>query len=338
MIGPVLVHLGHFYMKRRTKGGKKHKTALNVHVLGETFGFLCMLFFIGLCTTVLEPFECVNHPNGVSTMRTATDAVCNFRGEHLSLSLVASVMTLLPIGFFSVCAWIVLRELPNRVHRMDVKFIRSCSFLLSRFRPGNQSFAIFLLVRNAIVALAPILPSTEAGSFLVFSMLCLNLCLTALFQPWLSLLATYIDMLANFALLTILLYGAFYADNVHGPAGVMVCSLVLCSILMIFLSLAVQALAEAWSRKRAKRYDFFLTHHKKSCGSMARWMKLELQQRSVASPCFWTLMTCQIYRISSAAWPTMWTSWLSLLPLVFGLVICPVSGRIWGGACPKELW
>ncbi|CAE7692431.1 unnamed protein product, partial [Symbiodinium pilosum] len=191
--------------------------------------------------------------------------------------------------------------------------------------------------RNAIVALAPILPSTEAGSFLVFSMLCLNLCLTALFQPWLSLLATYIDMLANFALLTILLYGAFYADNVHGPAGVMVCSLVLCSILMIFLSLAVQALAEAWSRKRAKRYDFFLTHHKKSCGSMARWMKLELQQRSVASPCFWTLMTCQIYRISSAAWPTMWTSWLSLLPLVFGLVICPVSGRIWGGACPKEL-
>ena len=238
-----------------------------------------MLFFIGLCAALLEPFECVNHPNGVSTMRTATDVVCNFRGEHLSLSLVASVMTLLPIGFFSVCAWIVLRELPNRIHRMDVKFIRSCSFLLSRFRPGNQSFAIFLLMRNAIVALAPILPSTEASSFLVFSMLCLNLCLTALFQPWLSLLATYIDMLANFAFLTILLYGAFYADNVHGPAGMMVCSLVLCSILMIFLSLAVQASAEAWSRKQAKRYDFFLTHHKKSCGSMARWMKLELQQR-----------------------------------------------------------
>eukprot|EP00438_Fugacium_kawagutii_P002916 Skav230083 [mRNA] locus=scaffold2569:306570:309736:- [translate_table: standard] len=280
MTGPVLMHLGHLYMSnRRMKREKKSKMAFKLHVLGETFGFLCLLFFIGLCTAVLEPFECVKHPNGLSTMRTAIDVVCNFRDEHLSLALVASFLTLLPIGFFSVCAWIVLRELPKRIHSMDVKFVRSCSFLVSRFRPGNQAFAVFLLMRNAVVALAPVLPSSDAGCFVVFAMLCVNLSLTAMFQPWLSPLASYIDMLANFCFLTIILYGSFFVDNVHGPSGMIVCSAVLCGILLIFFSLTVQALVETWSRKRTKRYDYFLTHHKKPCGCLARWMKLELQQR-----------------------------------------------------------
>eukprot|EP00435_Cladocopium_sp_Y103_P062842 s332_g24.t1 len=276
MTGPVLIHLLHMCRAKKTKTFQMKQ--MKLHVLGETLGLLCMLFFIVLCTAVLDPFDCVSHPNGRWTMRTATDMLCNFQNDHLSLALVASCLTLLPTGFVSLCTWIVLKELPRRLHQMDVRFVRSCSFLISRFRPGSHTFAIFLLVRNAVVAMAPILPSVDAGCFLVLLMLCTNLCLTAMFQPWLSSCATYMDMLANFCFLIILFQGAFFVENVKGPSGMIVCSVVLSSILLLFLSLSLYTLAETLFVRRSKRYDFFLTHHKQTCGSVARLIKLELQQ------------------------------------------------------------
>ena len=79
----------------------------------------------------------------------------------------------------------------------------------------------------AVVALAPILPSVDAGCFLVLLMLCTNLCLTAMFQPWLSSFATYMDLLANFCFLIILFQGAFCVENAKGPSGMLVCSVAL---------------------------------------------------------------------------------------------------------------
>ena len=278
MAGPLLVHthVCQMYQLRGAKGTGK------LHVLGETFGLFCMLFFIVLCTAVLEPFDCVSHPNGAFTMRTSVEVLCNFRNDHLSLSLVASFLTFLPLAFLSLCAWLVVQELPKRIHRMDVKFIRSCSFLISRFRPGSEKFSIFLLVRNAILACAPVLPFPEAGFLLVFAVLGTNLCLAAMFQPWLSSLATYLDVLTNFGFLLIILNGSFFLETSNNRSGMLVCSLVLVCILLVFASLSISTLAEQWIRKRRKRYDFFLTHHKQSSGSVARMMKLELQQRGLA--------------------------------------------------------
>eukprot|EP00435_Cladocopium_sp_Y103_P056798 s1825_g19.t1 len=233
MAGPVLVHISQICRSRTAKGSWK------LHVLGETFGLFCMLFFIVLCTAVLEPFDCVSHPNEASTMRTSAEVLCNFRNDHLSLSLVASFLTLLPLAFLSLCAWLVVKELPKRIHGMDVKFIRSCSFLISRFRPGSETFSIFLLVRNAILAIAPVLPSPEAGCLLVFAVLGTNLCLTAMFQPWLSSLATYLDVLTNFGFLLILLNGAFFLETSNDRSGMIVCSLVLCCILLVLSSLSI---------------------------------------------------------------------------------------------------
>lgn len=278
MAGPVFVHVSQ-NRSRTAKGTGK------LHVLGETFGLFCMLFFIVLCTAVLEPFDCVSHPNEAFTMRTSIQVLCNFRNDHLSLSLVASFLTLLPLVFLSLCAWLVVKELPKRMHRMDVKFIRSCSFLISRFRPGSEKFSIFLLVRNAILAIAPVLPSTEAGCLLIFAVLGTNLCLAAMFQPWLSPLATYLDVLTNFGFLVIILNGAFFLERKqtsNDRSSMIVCSLVLCCILLALVSLSIFTLAEHWFRKRRKRYDFFLSHHKQSSGSVARMMKLELQQHGLA--------------------------------------------------------
>lgn len=176
------------------------RAQLNLHVLGETLGFLCMLFFILLCSAILAPFDCVSHPNGASTMRLPSDVLCNLKDDHLSLSLSAALLTLLPIAFVSICTYIVFIELPKRIRQMDVRFIRSCSFLFFRFRPGTEGFSIFLLIRNVIVAMAPVLPSTAAACFVVLCVLCGKLCLSAMLQPWLFSFATYVDLLTNFML------------------------------------------------------------------------------------------------------------------------------------------
>ncbi|CAE7769849.1 unnamed protein product [Symbiodinium sp. CCMP2592] len=282
MTGPVLVHLHYICIRKMGNRVKKAKKEVaegaRLHNIAETFGMLCMVFFIVLCTAVLEPFDCVTHPNLASTMRTASDVLCNFRDDHLSLSFAASFLTLLPVGFVALCAWIVLMELPKRIHRMDVKFIRSCSFLFSRFRPGHHPFAVLLLVRNAVVAMSPILPSVAAGCLAIFAMLCLNLCLSAVFQPWLFPLCSYTDMLANVCFLLILLHGAFYVEDEIGPSAMIVCSVVLGATLVMLLGLAAYSLAEYWLRKRRKSYQFFLTHHKSTAGSVARLVKLELRQ------------------------------------------------------------
>ncbi|CAE7449261.1 Tg [Symbiodinium sp. CCMP2456] len=282
MTGPAVVHLQYVCIckmgNRRGKRTKAKKEGARLHILAETFGMLCMLFFIVLCTAVLEPFDCVTHPNLASTMTTASDVLCNFRDDHWGLSLAASFLTLLPVSFVALCAWILLMELPKRIHRMDVKFIRSCSFLLSRFRPGHHAFAIFLLVRNAVVAMSPILPSVAAGCLAIFTMLCLNLCLSAVFQPWLFPLCTYMDMLANVCFLLILLHGAFYVEDEIGASGMIACSVVFGATLALFFGLAAYSLVEYWLRKQRKTYQFFLTHHKSTAGSVARLVKLELQQ------------------------------------------------------------
>ncbi len=271
-MGPVVVHLV-FVRRARTRA------QLKLHVLGETLGFFCMLFFILLCSAVLAPFDCVSHPNGASTMRSATDVLCNLKDDHLSLSLSAALLTLLPIAFVSICTYIVFIELPKRIRQMDVRFIRSCSFLFFRFRPGTEGFSIFLLIRNVIVAMAPVLPSTDGGCFVIVCVLCSNLCLSAMLKPWLISFATYTDLLANFCFLLILFQGAFFVENLQGQSGMILCAIILCGILLLFLGLCTLALAKHLLRNQAKEYHFFLTHHKGTCGSIARLIKVELQQR-----------------------------------------------------------
>ncbi|OLP72981.1 hypothetical protein AK812_SmicGene47974, partial [Symbiodinium microadriaticum] len=43
-----------------------------LHLLFETLGSLFVLFFIALCTAVVEPFQCQIHPNGLSTMQSSS--------------------------------------------------------------------------------------------------------------------------------------------------------------------------------------------------------------------------------------------------------------------------
>ena len=185
-----------------------------LHVLFETIGSLSVLFFIVLCTAVVVPLQCHEHPNGVWTLQTSVKMVCNFTGVHLQLCVIGAVLGLLPLGFLSLCAWAVLHEFPRRVKQGDMSFISAFSFLVLRFSPGHEGFAIFLLLRNMLFALAPVFPSASTSLLLIQALVCSNLFGVSFFKPWRTLHGTYADILASAIFLIVILQAAFFVSDV----------------------------------------------------------------------------------------------------------------------------
>ena len=111
-------------------------------------------------------------------------------------------------------------------------FIRACSFLILRFRPGCEAFSVFLLVRNVLLALAPVLPSANASLLLISALLGLNFYLVSSFKPWRSDYACYADLVANTAFLAIIFQAAFFVTEVNRAAVLLLCTVALILILV----------------------------------------------------------------------------------------------------------
>ena len=167
-------------------------------VLLKTLGFLILLFYIYLCSVFLEPFRCTLHPNGLRTLQVDDGLRCNVSGSHLTLCLMSGTFCILPISFLTLCCWIVL-QLPRRVKAAEAAFVRACSFLILRFKPGlgggfkyfyvnvhpyfgkihiltnifqrgwfnhqpagYEMFTIAFLLRNLLFVVTPMMPSTAS--------------------------------------------------------------------------------------------------------------------------------------------------------------------------------
>ena len=274
MVGPVVIHLARIVCLRN----RRRKT-LQRHVLFQTIGTLSVLFFILLCNAVVKPFQCHKHPNGLFTMQSAIGALCDFTGDHFDLCVLGSVLVVLPSGFIALCSWLILVEFPRRLRSSDLEFIRMCSFLIRRFRPGCESFGIFLLVRNALFAIAPALPSTNASLLLIHVVLGLHIVLLALLKPWRSPHASFADILCSSVFLVILFQGGLFVTYVDTVSSMVLCSLLLVAVLVCLVIVASIALAQHAFAGMTKRFHFFLCHHKQMSGSLARLLKMEMQLR-----------------------------------------------------------
>nr|CAE7849043.1 unnamed protein product [Symbiodinium sp. KB8] len=223
MVGPVVVH-----MIRNVRLPKWTHRNSQWQVLVQSIGTVSVLFFIVLCSAVVQPFQCHGHPNGQSTMRSS---------------------------------------------------IGMCSFLISRFRPGCESFSIFLLVRNLLFVLAPVLPTADSSLLLIHVLLILHVVLLALLKPWRSVNASYIDILASSGLLVIVFHAGLFVTESNEAAAAILCSLLLICLLVCLSGVAFSALAQHMFTRFAKKYQFFLCHHKQVTGCLARLLKMQLQRR-----------------------------------------------------------
>ncbi|CAE7036327.1 unnamed protein product, partial [Symbiodinium sp. CCMP2456] len=254
------------------------RTGLRLDLLGKTVGSFCMLFLISILSSILEPLYCNSHPSGSRTMQSRDDVLCNFRGEHLEICMVAFVLCQVPIAFFATCVRILFVDLPKRIQRADVNFVNACSFLILRYRPGVEAFAVVVLIRNVLVTLSPLIAS-QAGSLLV---LCTALYSTfggvAFWMPWRTKLATYTDLAMHAGLLLVLDMGKFYAPTVEDGYTLMTICFVASCIMLVWGVLVVVSAAQRRCSKQ-RRFRFALSHHTPEAGTLARLLKLELQQR-----------------------------------------------------------
>ncbi|CAE7337059.1 hypothetical protein AK812_SmicGene41193 [Symbiodinium microadriaticum] len=265
----VLVHFAYICWK---------KSGLRMDLLGKTCGSFSMLFLISIMSSILEPFYCYSHPNGDRTMQSRHDVFCNFRTEHLEICMAAIVMCQVPIAFLAICVRIVVIDLPKRIQRADVDFVNACSFLILRYRPGVEVFAVVVLIRNVLLTFSPLVAS-QAGSLLVLCIsLYITLCGAAFWRPWRTRLATYTDLAMHAGLLLVLDMGKFYAPLLEEGYTLMIICIVACCVMLVWGILVVTG--AAWRRfSKNRRFRFALSHHTPEAGTLARLLKLELQQR-----------------------------------------------------------
>ncbi|CAK9115801.1 unnamed protein product [Durusdinium trenchii] len=279
-LAPILIHLIHFRCRR----------AVKLHLLLGTLGLLCVLFVMILCNSILDPFQCEEHPNGLFTLRSNRDTLCNFAGVHLQLCVISLTFSLFPICFFSICSWILLIELPKRLQVADVQFLHSCSFLILRFRPGSEVFALVFLMRNMLFAVTPILPGDAASLLMMHLLMFFSFGLVAYCKPWPTRLSNWVDLFIHITLLLILVFGSFFVELRNGNATMMI----ICTAATVLMMLGLLAVAAEGLVRHLlspiciglKPYRFFLCHHKGVAGSLARWLKLELSRRGTTMKVF----------------------------------------------------
>ncbi|CAE7243445.1 RPS6 [Symbiodinium natans] len=275
------LHLSAVAYKRYVWQGLKVR--LDSIQLLRTLGSLVSLLFIGIFTALVAPFQCNSHPNGRKTIQQYASVFCNLRDAHLQMSVIGAVACLMPLCFLAVCIWIICVELPKRVLRADATYYRACSFLWLRFRPGGERFAIFMLVRNALMVLCPLLPSVSVKLAALNVLLYLSLIAMTLSQPWRVPASNVLDTLLHVGLLVVLYMASLFAGHgVDDASLVQATAISLFFMLMMPVAVAVvvlYGLGLHFVRRSRKPWHFFLSHHKRAAGSFARLLKIQLQQR-----------------------------------------------------------
>eukprot|EP00438_Fugacium_kawagutii_P007550 Skav227032 [mRNA] locus=scaffold635:42932:52073:- [translate_table: standard] len=219
-------------------------------VLGSTVGTLFMVFFISVCSSLLAPFRCYTHPNEESTVQAYHSVLCNMQDEHLQMSLVGGFCCLLPIGFLSVCSYLTLVQLPKWIANGEaelqflaqrlrslrqVRLIRACSFLFVRFRPGAEAYSVLFLLRNALVVLCPLLPSSSGRILCMNLILYGSLVMVAYGKPWRHQLCNALDDLFLLSgMLVILDMGSLFIRDVD-----MGLTAAICIVFSVFMCLSV---------------------------------------------------------------------------------------------------
>lgn len=260
----------------------KHNS-LPTSFLVRILGTLMMIFYISVCSSLLTPFRCHLHPSKISTIQSYHEVLCNGSGEHLGMALIGGLMFLMPLSFIAFSWWTVAFRLPKKILEADMAFLRSCSFLIFRFRPGAEVFSVLFLTKNMLLSLLPLIPSASSRVLLMNLLLSCKVALTALSKPWKMKVINLLEVFLGVSLIIIVTLGTLFIEEVdEGPAIVTCMVLLICMFAMIFGSMVYGVVKYLLERSR-KRFQFFLCHHKGAAGSVARLMKMELTKRRLSA-------------------------------------------------------
>ncbi|CAK9001855.1 unnamed protein product [Durusdinium trenchii] len=251
--------------------------------LFNIMGLILFAFSLGLSLTTLMPFQCLPNPNGTSSMANNPGVICYRSTDHTLLACIGAAGILVyPAGIISWAAWTTYQYPARAASGKGLTLLYRYRFFFQRFKQKCYGFGLFILVRNFILALTPIVlvpvPSLQVpmvGFFLLVSLVA-----QLRFWPWRTRTANVVDMLMNsFLMLTLLGVAPLLdIDQVEATLvlGYMLCVPVLAPVVLA-LGAVVWSGCRSWDSSR--KWDIFLCHHKGGGGALARYVKLTMNSQ-----------------------------------------------------------
>ncbi|CAE8629313.1 unnamed protein product [Polarella glacialis] len=259
---------------------KRFVDGLEMFAVVKVMGNLMMVFFISVAGAILAPFRCYTHPNGLHAVQEFGGVLCNFQGEHQKMLMVAGFALILPVSFLAIVSYVVIVELPKRMQKADVAFLRTWSFLFYRFRPGAALFSVILLLRNTALVIVPVIPGGSAQVLLCMLVLCVSILVTSFMLPWRTLECNYMEasVLAGLALCISL--GSLFMEDVDVDSVMQFCLGLFTATILLMFGVFIWGFAKFFRAKYRKQFQYFLCHQKAGAGAFARLLKCELSRMS----------------------------------------------------------
>jgi hypothetical protein len=277
-----ITHFGLKLWKRSTAEKAMHSTkrhkATSKYALIDVLGGLGSIFFVSVVSTLLTPLRCIQHPNGIQTVRAVPNVICGQSDEHATMIAIAAVSLALPVFFIAAClaaVWLYPQQL-NLGHRA---FLQATNFLFHKVTSKSYWYMPVVYLRNALIAIATTLSNATAQIIWLQMLTMLSWLLLNYTMPYRIAMANYLDAACHLLLLMVVSLAAFYVDDVDltivGLSAFMFIGVILTLLIGGMLLTSGQRVRSALK----KSFKYFLSHHKGGAGAMARLLKMRLEQQ-----------------------------------------------------------
>lgn len=229
------------------------------------------------------PFLCLPHPNGLSSVHQFDAVLCDDNQAYRVLVFLGYLLMLIPIGFVCLCFWLLFWELPQRVLRGDMRFVRCCNFLLCNFRPGAEKPVAMFLCRGVVAALVPFIPSTAGKVCFMNIVLFFSLFVVALGQPWRSSVCNTLDLALLGGMLMLLDLGSYLIPELEIHTLVYVCMVAACLMVLATIGTVIVSVVRFAMLQSNKPYRIYISYHHTATGCYARMLKMYLDKHGIKS-------------------------------------------------------
>lgn len=259
----------------RTNQSRGFRVSDLVNVLGS-FMSIVLIMMVG---SMSSPFHCLRHPNDRHTILSQLNVLCfefDNNPDYSRMVYLSPLLLTLPLSYLCACVMFV-RLLPSRARAGDRSFLRSCSFLVFRFNKNAQWCAVFVAIRNVLLAAMPIILDAVSQIAYLMVVLGLSLIVTCRFMPWRAQAANILDICLHSAQLCIVVYASIFIQSPSVYMASALLTVAVCASAALLLVGAMATLALACARHRKKPIDIFFSYVQKEAGSAARLLQMELQ-------------------------------------------------------------
>ncbi|CAE8619797.1 unnamed protein product [Polarella glacialis] len=182
------------------------------------------------------------------------------------------------VSFLAIASYVVIVELPKRMQKADVAFLRTWSFLFYRFRPGAALFSVILLLRNTALVIVPVIHGGSAQVLLFMLVLCVSILVTSFMLPWRTLECNYMEASVLAGMAVCISMGSLFMEDVDVDSVMQFCLGLFSANILLMVGVFVWGFTKFVRAKYRKPFQYFLCHHKAGAGAFARLLKCELSR------------------------------------------------------------